>query len=186
MARGEQDNDLDYIRSRLDILDCVNRYARGMDRLDRDSAMAAFHDDAQCDYGVFVGTAPEFVDYFFDFHRRHQTATFHNILNHVCDLDGDMAHTETYYFCAINNVVEPKFHIGGGRYIDRFERRDGRWAIATRKCIGGWDGSPATDSVQAVLEAFAKVGTIARDRSDLSYQRPSVIDPARFGQTVRV
>jgi glycine C-acetyltransferase len=36
------------------------------------------------------------------------------------------------------------------------------------------------------LEAFAKVGTIARDHSDLSYQRPSVIDPARFGQTIRV
>jgi hypothetical protein len=179
--------DLDYLRSRLDILDCVNRYARGQDRLDSEFTLSAFHPDAVLDYGVFVGNPQEFVDYFFDFHRRHQTSTFHNILNHVCELDGDVAHTETYFFCAINNVVAPHFHMGGGRYIDRFERRNGRWAISARKCVGEWSAvDDTTDAVQGIHEGFAGVGHISRDREDLSYQRPSMVRPERIGKVTRL
>lgn len=61
---SELEATLDYVKSRMDILDCCNRYTRGMDRLDRDSALSAFHEDAILEYGVFVGSPAEFFDYF--------------------------------------------------------------------------------------------------------------------------
>ena len=176
-------DDLDYMRSRMDILDCLNRYTRGMDRLDRDSALSAFHVDAQLDYGIFVGNPAEFFAYFHDFHTRFHHSTFHNLCNHVCELDGDSAHTETYFFCAVNNKDAPKFTLGGGRYIDRFERRDGRWGIAVRKCVGGWDAVPQESANAEIMRAFAAVGKIARGTEDLSYQRPLTVAPERFGTT---
>ena len=167
------------------IHDAMMRYSRGVDRGDASLIRSVHHPDAFFDHGNFAGAPEDFVEWLLPFHNEGQISTQHHLTSHSCELDGDTAHTETYFIFNARNRDESVW-IAGGRYIDRFERRDGRWAIATRKCIGGWDGSPATDSVQAVLEAFAKVGTIARDQSDLSYQRPSVIDPARFGQTVRV
>jgi hypothetical protein len=187
MTDARQGSDSDYLRSRLDILDCINKYARGVDRLDQAVLMSAFHDDATLDYGVFVGTPAQFAEYFFDFHRRHQSATFHNITNHVCELDGDSAHTETYYVYASNNLAAPLFTLAGGRYIDRFERRAGRWAIATRKCIGGW-GLPGQDSeiLRELGKGFAEIGHISRDSSDVSYERPLTVRPDRHGKTRRI
>ena len=79
-------------------LDCVNRYTRGMDRLDRESALSAFHEDATLEYGVFAGTPAEFFDYFRELHLHHHKSTNHMICNHVCELDGDTAHTERNNF----------------------------------------------------------------------------------------
>ena len=67
-------------------------------------------------------------------HLSHQ----HCLFNHFCDLDGDVAHTETYYmFVGMNREGEPLV-MSGGRYIDRFEKRDGRWAVAARLCVRDW------------------------------------------------
>ncbi|MDT5346858.1 MAG: hypothetical protein QOH91_145, partial [Mycobacterium sp.] len=48
----------------------------------------------------------------------------------------DEAHAETYYLF-IGTDREPADHItiSGGRYVDRLERRDGRWAIVDRVCV---------------------------------------------------
>ena len=42
---------LDYLMSRMDILDCVNRIARGVDRLDREIFRTGYHADAVLDFG---------------------------------------------------------------------------------------------------------------------------------------
>jgi hypothetical protein len=70
----------------------------------------------------------------------------------------------------------------GGRYIDRFERRDGRWAIAARKCVVDWQGEPGPSPIPVeALAALNGAGRPARDRSDPVYQRPVRIDPGRLG-----
>ena len=93
-------------------------------------------------------------------------------MNHSCELDGDTAHTETYYLFAANNLQGPAtLHFG--RYIDRFERRAGRWGIAARVCVvdvaGGLSPDPTPPEFMAIMKANA---VNARDRSDVSYQRP--------------
>jgi hypothetical protein len=62
--------------------------------------------------------------------------------------------------------------ISGGRYIDRLQRRDGRWAIVDRVCLVEF-----MDESQSLLtdEAIAMVpGTRAprHDRTDAAYDRP--------------
>lgn len=170
---------LEYVSARLDILDCINRVARGVDRLDRDIFRTGYHDDAVLDFGTHVGTPAEHMDFFFELHRTMQKAHAHTICNHVCEIDGEVAHAETYFIFASENVSGTPTSLAGGRYIDRFERRDGRWAIATRKCVTTWNLTPDSAVSQQIAAAFALVGHVSRDRQDLSYQRPSTVSPQR-------
>lgn len=177
---GNENTQLYYLASRLEILDCINRIARGVDRLDRALVLSGYHEDALDDHATFVGGPKGFVDYFFDLHKNAHKSTAHIICNHVCEIEGDVAHAETYFIFASENTVGPSYSLAGGRYIDRFERRDGRWAIAVRKCVTAWNTTPDSPVSQKMAAAFALVGHVSRDRDDLSYDRPVSLSEARL------
>lgn len=173
--------ELRVLQDRQAILDCIHRYCRAVDRFDRELLLSVYHADAIDDHGLFVGGPEAFADWVFAFHGEHQHATQHIVANHSCELDGDVAHTETYWMFAAMNKTGAPLSLGGGRYLDRFERRDGRWAIAARKCVIDWGGTPGETNIPAeVLALFAAVGSTARDRSDVSYERPLRIAPSRL------
>ncbi len=46
---------LGWLLDRQDILDCLTRFSRGMDRFDRELLLSAFHPDAVIAAGDFVG-----------------------------------------------------------------------------------------------------------------------------------
>lgn len=178
---------------REQIRQCLHRYSRGVDRFDRDLVLSAFHPDCLDEHGKFVGTPEEFVAWAFDMHADAQLSHQHCLLNHSCDLDGDSAHAETYFmFVSMNRKGRP-VTIGGGRYIDRLDRREGDWRIAARVTLRDWsmmdeiaDPSDLSSftSTRALLtvaeRAFMNGGRApARDRSDPSYERPLTVDPAR-------
>jgi hypothetical protein len=123
-----------FIRQQADrqaILDCLHRYTRGVDRHDRELMLSAYHPDAWDDHGVWSGVAADFVDWAIGWHGENQTRHQHIITNHTVELDGDIAHGETYYtFWGSNREGPPT--LAYGRYIDRFEKRDGKCAIAYR------------------------------------------------------
>lgn len=157
---------------RTEILDCLTRYARGMDRLDRELARSAYHDDAIDDHVGFVGGVEEFLDWAFAYHGgqvRHQ----HYLSNHSIELHGDQAHAETY-FMFIGTERDPKapLTVFGGRYVDRFERRDGRWGIAVRLCLVEWATDPKSLLPEGAADLLVATGTIARNGTDSSYERP--------------
>jgi hypothetical protein len=163
------------------ILDCIVRYCRGVDRMDRELLISAYHSDAIDDHGLFVGGPEAFADYFLAFHGENQSSTQHIITNHSCELEGDMAHCETYWLFAAMNNQGPALSLGGGRYIDRMERREGRWAIAARKCLMDWQGVPGEyDLTPAQFQMTLGAGPTARDRSDPSYERPLAIGEKRI------
>ena len=164
------------------ILDCIHNYCRGVDRFDRELLLSVYHPDALDDHGIFVGSPAAFADWAFDFHRRMQHATQHIFTNHTCALRCDTAHTETYWMFAAMNSVGAPLSLSGGRYLDRFEKRAGRWAIAARKCVIDWGGTPGDSPIpQEAIALFLATGTPARDRSDPSYERPLDIKPSRIG-----
>ena len=169
---------LQELLDRQDILDCIHRYCRAVDRFDRELLLSVYHPDAIDDHGMFVGGPEAFADWAFGYHSTYQHLTHHIVTNHLCDLQGDAAHTETYWlFSGLNkdpaNGLEMPSSIHFGRYLDRFERRNGRWAIAARACIIEWHGSLGALPMPAELTAaYAATGVGRRDRSDLSYQRP--------------
>jgi SnoaL-like protein len=165
---------LDDLLSRQDIADCLTRFCRGMDRFDRELFLSAFHPDAEIAAGDFVGGAADLYAWAQAMHEQGQHATQHCLLNNTCDVDGDTAHSETYYLFAARNRDDTNW-LAGGRYFDRFERRDGVWRIMLRTNVIEWSGLLPTMPIPfAAVPDIAANGTPARDRTDPSYQRPLV------------
>jgi hypothetical protein len=189
------------LQDRQAIHDCLMTYSRGIDRLDRDLLLSVYHEDAIDDHGVFVGSPEEFADWAIAMHTATHLSHQHCVLNYTCELDGDVAHTETYYMFVGINRRGPAFAMSGGRYLDRLEKREGRWAIAARVCVRDW--APLTEAPEQldqsaltvvkglderVAELLRSGAQPARDRSDASYDRPLTIDAARaalFRQTTQ-
>lgn len=148
-------------------------YTRGVDRHDDELMAKAYHADATDDHGTYVGDAAGFINYAREGQSRHWSENHHYIMNQTIDLDGDTAHVETYYlFAAAMRRKSGSVDMVGGRYIDRFERRDGRWAIADRACLMEWNGELAP-SEMSVTDMYLHG---SRDRDDLSYARPLKLD----------
>jgi ketosteroid isomerase-like protein len=164
------------------IHEVILRYCRGVDRMDRDLLLSAYHPDAIDDHGFFVGGPEAFWTWVSTYHRKAQSVHQHVITNHSCDLDGDTAHCETYWLFAGMGADDGSLSIGGGRYIDRMEKRGGEWRIVARKCVPDWGGVPVAGPVSPEQRAMlAQSGIVARDRSDSSYERPLTIAPERVG-----
>lgn len=163
---------LDHLLDRQDILDCLIRFSRGMDRFDRALFLTAFHPDAIIDAGEFVGGPEKLYEWASDLHERGQSSTHHGLLNHSCEIDGDVAHAETYYLFTGRNRDETNW-IAGGRYVDRLERRDGQWRIALRCNAVEWSGMVPTTAIpfESVPDVHAN-GLPSRSREDISYRRP--------------
>ena len=160
------------LSDRQDILDCLTRFSRGIDRLDRDLFLSAFHADSTIAAGSFVGGPVELYDWSSALHEAGQVATHHNLLNLTCDIEGETAHTETYYLFIGRNRDASNW-IAGGRYIDRLERRDGAWKIALRTNAIEWSGIVPTMPIPFVdvADIYAN-GAPSRGKDDPSYQRP--------------
>jgi hypothetical protein len=162
------------LADRQDILDCLIRFSRGMDRFDRDLFLSAFHPDAVIAAGDFVGGPAGLYDWARPMHEEGQVATGHNLLNHSCEVDGDTAHCETYYLFVGRNRDETNW-MAGGRYIDRLERRDRAWRIAVRTTVIEWSGlAPPLPLPFADTPDLHGNGAPSRSPADPSYQRPLV------------
>ena len=87
-------------------------------------------------------------------------------------IDGDVAHTETYYLFVGRNRDDSNW-MAGGRYIDRLERREGEWKIALRTNAIEWSGMVPTMPIPFgdVPDIFGN-GAPSRSADDPSYRRP--------------
>jgi SnoaL-like domain len=163
---------LEHLADRQDILECLTRFCRGMDRFDRELFLSAFHTDATIAAGVFVGGPKALYDWAKALHDQGQVATHHGLLNHSCDIQGSTAHTETYYMFVGRNRDDSNW-IAGGRYIDRLERRDGAWRITLRTNVIEWSGMlPTMPLPFSDVPDIHVNGAPVRSRDDPSYQRP--------------
>lgn len=167
------------LSDQAEILDCLTRFARGMDRFDQTLFLSAFHDDAEIAAGPFVGGPEALYEWAQGLHEAGQVATHHNLLNISYEIHGDSAHTETYYLFVGRNRDDSNW-MAGGRYIDRLERRDGAWRIAVRTNAIEWSGMvPTLPLPFGDVASIADNGVAARDPSDPSYQRPLMNRRAR-------
>ena len=175
------------------IRQCLTNYARAVDRNDRALLERVYHPDAIDDHGVFIGARDEFIDWWFTQADQHLSCQ-HCVYNMTIELEGEVAHTETYYMFVGMEATGTPFIMSGGRYIDRLEKREGHWAIAARKCIRDW--VPRTERPASIDQSSLTSGggflgeremallstcsQATRDARDPSYERPLVVDPARL------
>ncbi|MBB84987.1 MAG: hypothetical protein CL931_14360 [Deltaproteobacteria bacterium] len=118
-----------------DVLSC---YCRGLDRMDREMADAVFWEGATADYlGIYEGTGHGFVEWVWGSHSNMERHS-HQITNVLIELgeDGASATSEAYVTVVLWTLPDGDGKqlelVGRGRYLDRWEKRDGRWAIADR------------------------------------------------------
>lgn len=164
---------LDEMIDRHEIESAIRRISRGIDRFDRDLFLSGYHPDATIDAGAMVDGPARVYEAGRGLHDIGQDATLHHLTNHTCELDGDTAHAETYFIYVGRNRDGTNW-AGGGRYVDRLERREGAWKIAFRLTVMEWSGEIAANQVPLFtgVPDIAANGASRRDREDPSYRRP--------------
>jgi hypothetical protein len=131
-----RDETLQALLDREAIRDVLFRYCRGLDRMDRPLADTVWHEGGTAHYdGIFEGTGAGFLDWVWQAHAAMERHS-HQITNVLIELDGDQAVSEAYVTVALWTKPDAEGRqqelVGRGRYLDRWARRDGRWAIVHR------------------------------------------------------
>jgi ketosteroid isomerase-like protein len=164
--------DVRYLKDRQDILDCVNVYSRGLDRHDVEILLKAYHADAVDEHGKAINGMPEYPEWVNAMHASRTKMHNHNITTHNCEIDGDVAHAESYVLCGLALKDSNDVWLGCGRYIDRLERRDGVWKIAMRRTMMDWMFTADGGVFEEAWYKAEEYPEGTRDSSDISYLRP--------------
>lgn len=175
MTTPTDDYSPERLADRMQIQDCMYKWCRSVDRLDEAGMRDTFHPDAIDQHGAFNGPVEGLIDWI---RNRHAAIPFsmHAVSNLLIEFAGpDAALVETYVRttqrypaqarAALDQLAGGKAGAGDGamdlltcsRYVDRFERRGGRWKIAHRTLVADWkqftpvpDGLPSPPASQVV------------------------------------
>ncbi len=140
--------------ARSEIAACLARLARGEDRRDADLIRASWWGDSTFDYGVYNGSFEEYLAWVVP-GADAITNTQHVLGQSHVELDGSTAQVETHVisYHRVDMGNGERDTVIGGRYLDRFEQRDGEWRIAERTMLYDWyqDWGDAVDWSQGVM-----------------------------------
>jgi hypothetical protein len=154
------------------IFECIKRNSRGNDRFDLDLVTSSYHPDAIHELGVKHISGREYGEHANHAHSRLFDANLHNVTMHSCEIDGDVAHAESYSVGIFLDKGGETGRILAGRYIDRLEKRDGVWRIALRRATVeiALQGTATLPNGNPLPGSNYLRGN--RDRTDPSYERP--------------
>jgi 3-phenylpropionate/cinnamic acid dioxygenase small subunit len=122
----------------LEIRDTLMRYCRGVDRGETGLVASAFHPGAVDQRGAKAELAMDMAR-----KTRARLDGFTQVANHNLDnitieRDGDRANVESYFSAWVPDQTatgETQLYHIIGRYLDRFERREGQWKIVQRLVV---------------------------------------------------
>lgn len=148
----------------------AHRFARGLDRADREIIESCFHEDGTDDHGVFKGTVQEFCDWVMP-QLKNFKSTQHIISTQNAEVIGERAVCESYFYARHDMPTDAgrKELIAAGRYIDKLEKRDGVWKIKHRKAVFDWNRLADDRSIPPRPESDALMVWGARGQDDESY-----------------
>jgi SnoaL-like domain len=156
-----------YLMDRTEIVDCIAAHARGCDRHDEELLTSTYHRDSVDEHGHAINPGPEYAAWANQTHAASSQGHLHNITTHSCDIDGDVAHCESYVMVALLGRDGRHAQLINGRYIDRLEPRDGTWKIAVRRSTV--ELTIAADASVLQSDFFKQAGFShgSRDKRDL-------------------
>ena len=148
------------------IRDQLYAYCRSVDRLDIPLGHSVFHEDSIADYGegVYNGPGRGAIDKICQDHH-HLTSHSHQVSNVLINLDGEKAGSEAYMTGTMRMQRDGKeFQIFvRARYIDSWEKRDGKWGIVHRQVAYDHDEMREVTSLRGPANS-------SRDTLDPSYK----------------
>jgi hypothetical protein len=130
---------LDVLISKEAIREALQNHGRAFDRRDRELMASVYHPGASIDFEGFIeGPAEEVIDVLMD-SQPSFAAHSHQITTVTIAVDGDSAVSEAYVTATSRSHPTPSGRMFDftfrGRYLDRWTRRDGIWAIAHRVVV---------------------------------------------------
>ncbi len=124
---------LDVLASRQAIHDLMMAYCRAVDRGDEASLLSLFHPDATVVSGLANGSAERFANQVVAQVTSELASCSHSLANEWIEISGDQAVAESYVISfTLSRGEAARQAIVGGRYLDRFERRDLEWKFRER------------------------------------------------------
>ncbi len=168
------------------ILELVNAYCQASDRHDHARLRSLYHDDAIDDHGPFFkGLAMAFIDQLPQIQAPmqilHHNITTTNIAldtsaDPVCYAEGEI------YVLAYHQVATDDGPIDlliGGRYLDKYEKRDGQWKFSYKAVLADWAtvDTPSRVALDHPMLSGSYIGKPGRD--DPAYD---VFRLIQFGQ----
>lgn len=161
------DASLERLCDEQEIYDVLMRYTRGVDRLNPELIASVYHDDCVDHHGASNLLGKDYAYRVVERLRRNVDGHTHRIAQVNYAFDGDVCWTEA---CLHSHHLHHDWHDRidefVGRYVDRFERRDGTWKIGERWVANDFSRSMQVVSPYAHEDTFLR-GT--RDRTDRSY-----------------
>ncbi len=173
ISPGGADAALRDLLDRAAIREVLARYCRAADRCDEELLRSCYHPDALDRHGRFAGPAGDFASWVIQVQRTTSITTQHAVSNVVIELSGATAWVESAFMAthvrpAVEGFEGPFLDTFWGRYVDRFEQRDGVWAIAAREVVHDWSERRTCGPRMPHADAY-RAGR--RDRGDRSYER---------------
>lgn len=145
---GSQDPGLPSARELRDLADkqrmheSLLRYCRGTDRVVAELMLQLFRPGATTRHGGFEGRIEDFVADYVVRIKQTATAVTHALANVLIEIDedGESASSESYFICYLGREHQGArlIDVMGGRYVDRWQRVDGRLCVADRVVVHDW------------------------------------------------
>lgn len=142
MNETDQSDALAAALARAEIHDLCMAYARGVDRADRALLASVFSEDSVVVSGAVNASGAEFSRNICDFVEASLEMCFHSVANEWIEVRGDEALGEHYAIAHM--VMNGQDVTTGGRYIDRYVKRGGKWLIRSRTFVCDWNTSHPT------------------------------------------
>ncbi|WP_433618802.1 nuclear transport factor 2 family protein [Dactylosporangium sp. CA-139114] len=123
----------------------VCRYCRGIDRLDMELVRSCYHPGGIDHHTGFDGPIEDYIAWV-EPKVRGFDGTQHLVANHLVEVVGDRALSETYGMAVHWGTPshDPKLNFTSGfRFVDVMERRGGGWRILERFASREWTRSDA-------------------------------------------
>ena len=131
---------LQALLDKQEITELIHSYCNAADRHDHEKMRELYHDDAIDDHGAFFkGLAMEFIDRLPDI-QAPMIILHHNITTVNIELDGNYGEGEIYIlaFHQVKTDDQPVDLMIGGRYLDRYEKREDVWKFSYRAVLADW------------------------------------------------
>lgn len=124
------------------------RYAMGVDRRDRAALAALWWPEAVIDFGLFKGCGEEFAALVSAPNPAVEISD-HFISNELFEIDGAFATGRSYVIGVSSLVGEGGRYeqMVGGRYLDKYEQREGIWKFRHRLFVVDWMVSQPSNAV---------------------------------------
>jgi len=167
----ERDPEIQALLDKQAIAELVTSYCRAIDRRDVEAIRALYHPDSVDDHGsYFQGSGMAYIDTIASLWEPMETLQHHATMINT-RLEGNYAESESYglHFMQMRTPDGLEDIVVGGRFLDKFERRNNVWKFLHRTHTIDWSTLSKPSRLSVTGPMFDGSLRAEKDGTDPSY-----------------